>query len=222
MDRKRISDCLYNEVCSNECSENCIRYLEMQYLLDNSGIPKSKQRSISLEAGRDYEAFLELDAIRNDIVNFVNNGESLYITSKETGNGKTSWAIKLMLRYFNEVWAGNGFKTRGIFVHVPSLLIQLKNFNNPLSEEYKNNLMTTDLVVWDDIASTEMSKYDYSQLLMLLDNRVFNEKANIYTGNIDTEQKLEKAVGNKLTSRIWKKSHIIIFTGKDRRNEENG
>ena len=175
-------NCWYKDVCTQVCTESCIRYLEMSYLMDSSGIPKAKQKSINLSPDdSDYDAFYSLLSIKNDIVNFVNSGKNLYITSNITGNGKTSWAIKLMLKYFNEVWAGNGFKTRGLFIHVPTLLTNLKNFENPLSDSYKQDLSTTDLVIWDDIASTEMSKYDYSQLLMYIDNRIMNEKSNIFT-----------------------------------------
>lgn len=211
-------DCWYKNVCQNECSDTCIRYLEMKYLIDNSNIPKARQYPVVLQADyHDYKAFCTLADIKDDIVSYVDRGFNLYITSAETGNGKTSWAIKLMLKYFDSIWAGNGFKIRGLFVHVPTLLNQLKNFQNPLSEEYKRNLFECDLVVWDDIASTDMSAYDHSQLLSYVDQRVFSEKANIFTGNIANFESLAKAVGEKLASRIYRTSTVVEFKGKDRR-----
>ena len=78
----------------------------------------------------DFDAFTELADIKDDIVNFVSSGKCLYIASEYNGNGKTSWSIKLLLRYFDQVWAGNGFRCRGVFVHVPSLLLRLKDFDN--------------------------------------------------------------------------------------------
>ena len=193
----------------------------MKYLMENSGIPKSKQMPQTLIADVDLEKYTLLADIKSDIVEFVADGENLFICSKYTGNGKTSWAIKLMLKYFDEVWAGNGFKVRALFVNVPTLLLQLKNFKNPISEEYKKNLMNVDLVVWDEIASTNISNYDYSNLLMYIDYRILNDKSNIFTSNITSASELEKLVGAKLTSRIWNTSRVIEFKSKDRRSYDS-
>jgi len=213
-----FEECWYKDVCQSVCQPvSCLRYIEMKYLVDNSGIPKSKQYPVLLEAQEDYEQFIRLAEIKNNIFEFVNNGYNLYIASRNTGNGKTSWAIKLMLKYFDEVWAGNGLKIRGLFIHIPTLLLQLKNFSNPLPEEYKQNIMDVDLVIWDEIASTTISQYDYSNLLMFLENRLLNGKSNIYTSNSVSKESLEGIVGNKLASRIWNTSEIIEFRGKDKR-----
>ena len=189
----------------------------MKYLMDNSGIPVNRQKPQTLIADIDLDKYTRLADIKSNILDFVDNGENLFICSKYTGNGKTSWALKLLLKYFDSVWAGNGFRIRGMFINVPTLLLQLKNFNNPLSEDYKRNLMNADLIVWDEIASTSISNYDYSNLLMFLEHRIFSGKSNIFTSNAVTKEELEKSVGTKLTSRIWNCSEIIEFKGKDRR-----
>lgn len=218
MEFKQNSSCWYKDVCILDNCDNCIRFLEMKFLLDNSGIPKNRQIPITLEAGVDYDVFIKLADVKDKIADYVNNGVNLYITSRGTGNGKTSWAIKLLLKYFDTVWPGNGFRVRGLFVHVPTLLNQLKNFENPLSDEYKYNLLNTDIVVWDDIASTKLSEYDHSQLLSFIDQRILNNKANIYTGNIVGLNNLQIAIGSRLASRIWNVSSVLEFKGKDRRN----
>lgn len=217
MESGRFSDCCYKAVCTSKCDDSCIRYLEMKYLLDSSGIPKVCQRPIQLEAGSDYEAYCTLADIKGHIVDFVENGNNLYICSDFTGNGKTSWSIKLMLKFFDSIWAGNGFRTRALFVHVPTLLMQLKNFNNPLTSEYKQQLMDCDLVIWDDIAGTDVTQYDYGQLLSYIDYRLFANKSNIFTSNCTSADKFEKALGSKLVSRVWNTSQIVTFKGKDRR-----
>lgn len=211
-------DCWYKDVCTYDSCVNCIRYSEMKYLLDSSGIPKSKQYPQELIADVDLQQYCKLADIKSDVVDFVESGNNLFICSQNTGNGKTSWAIKLMLKYFNEIWAGNGFKVRGLFVNVPTLLLQLKNFNNPISEEFKQNLMDVDLVIWDEIASTSITNYDYSNLLMFLDYRILNDKSNIFTSNAVTKDELEKNVGSKLASRVWNTSEVVEFKGKDKRN----
>ena len=214
----RKEDCWYKNVCTYDFCTNCIRYAEMKYLMDNSGIPKNRQYPQELVADVDLEPYTILADIKDDIVFFVENGQNVFICSRNTGNGKTSWAIKLLLRYFNEIWPGNGFRVRGLFVNVPTLLLQLKNFDNPLSDEYKKNLMEADLVVWDEIASSSISNYDYGNLLMFLDYRISAEKSNIFTSNAVSSAELEKNVGSKLASRIWNTSTIVEFKGKDRRH----
>lgn len=214
----RKEDCWYKNVCTYDQCVNCIRYSEMKYLMENSGLPKRKQIPIQLNGSSDPKAFQLLANIKDDILNFVNNGESLYIFSQYTGNGKTSWSIKLLLKYFDSIWAGNGFRVRGYFQHVPTLFNTLKDFSKS-HDVLKNILMTTDLVIWDDIASTKLSDYDTQQLLIIIDSRVSEGLANIYTGNITSHESLTKAVGDRLASRIWNMSTLIEFKGKDRRAE---
>lgn len=214
----RNEDCWYKDVCTYDHCVNCIRYSEMKYLMENSGLSKKRQKPIALNGNNDSKAFQILADIKNDIVNFVDNGESLYIYSEYTGNGKTSWAIKLLLKYFDNVWAGNGFRIRGYFQHVPTLFTTLKDFSKN-HDSLKNILATTDLVVWDDIASTKLSDYDIQQLLIIIDQRVAEGLANIYTGNLTSHEALRSALGDRLASRIWNMSTLIEFKGKDRRAE---
>lgn len=213
----RKTDCWYKKVCSFDTCVNCIRYSEMKYLMANSGIPKVRQKPQMLDAGVDYDAFVSLALIKDNISNFVAKGFNLYICSNETGNGKTSWSIKLLLKYFDRIWPGNGFKIRGYFQHVPTLFNTLKDFSHN-HDALKNVLENADLVVWDDIAAGKLSDYDVSQLLIYLDSRIINGKSNIYTGNITDYSKLQKILGSRLASRIWNNSTIIELKGKDRRN----
>lgn len=214
----RNEDCWYRDVCTYDQCVNCIRYSEMKYLMENCGLPRKKQSPIQLDGSRDPKAFKLLADIKDDIFNFVSNGESLYIFSEYTGNGKTSWSIKLLLKYFDCIWAGNGFRVRGYFQHVPTLFNTLKDFSKS-HEALKNTLETVDIVVWDDIASTKLSDYDIQQLLIIIDSRVSEGLSNIYTGNITSHEALTKAVGDRLASRIWNLSTLVEFKGKDRRAE---
>ena len=213
--------CWYNAVCSNyaeNCTNDCIRYREMYHLLQQSNLPQNKWYPVYLDAGIDIDKYERLADIKDDIETYVKNGNNLYICSLITGNGKTSWAIKLLLKYFDSIWAGNGFKTRGVYIHVPTFLLQLKNFSNPLSEQFKQKLLTCDIVIWDEIAySNDISNYDYNNILAYLESRLMSGKSNIYTSNCNTREQLEKQLGAKLSSRIWATSEIIEFKGKDRR-----
>lgn len=217
-------ECWYKGVCADikeGCEQVCPKYLEMKYMMDNSGIPINKQKPIILQPQDcDYEAFCQLAEIKKNIVDFVSDGRSLYITSTNVGNGKTSWSLKLLMKYFEESWEWNGFNVRGVIVHVPTFLMKCKDFKT-VDEEFerlKRNLLDVDLVVWDDIASSDISGYDLSQLLMYIDARSFKELSNIYTGNLPSRESLEDALGVRLTSRIWNsRTEVIELKGGDRR-----
>ena len=209
-------NCWYKEVCTRPTCDACIRFIEMSYLMDNSGIPKKRQMPTLLNAGDDRQAFIHLADIKDNIQSFVEDGENLYICSDNTGNGKTSWAIKLMLKYFDCIWAGNGLRIRGYFLHVPSFLALTKDFDSKELVRVKKIISDTDLIIWDDIASSKLSDFDINQLLIFIDNRKLHQLSNIYTGNITAYSNLVECVGNRLASRIWQ-SDKVTFYGKDRR-----
>ena len=217
----RIEECWYKEICSRETCEGCIKFLEMKYLMEHCNLPKSKQQPIVLTAPQiDLEAYKRLAEIKDNILDFVAEGKNLYITSFSAGNGKTSWAIKLMHKYFEEVWDGNGLRPRALFISVPQFLLKCKDFGNkdPQFEEMKKLLHTIDLVVWDDVASTTMSAYDYSQLLAYLDTRILSDLSNIYTGNYETYESVKDRLGMKLASRIFTNTtEVITFNAVDLR-----
>mgnify|MGYP002683058977 FL=1 len=216
--------CWYTSVCGKygtpECNASCIRYMEMDFLMQNSGIPRNKQYSVLLTPSKkDVQAFVTLKEIKDDIITFVENGESVYIYSHNFGNGKTTWAIKLMQKYFDKVWAGNGFRCRGIFIHVPTFLTKIKEGISQKDEDFetlKSRLMTVDLVIWDDIAATKLGDFDHANLLTYIDQRKLNQLSNIYTGNLSQDQ-LQEALGNRLASRVWNDSTPVKFVGADRR-----
>lgn len=216
--------CWYVKVCSKyntpECNPGCIRYMEMDYLMQNSGIPRNRQYAVSLTPSKpDIKSFVSLKEIKDDMIEFVKNGENVYIYSDNFGNGKTTWAIKLMQQFFDDVWAGNGFRSRGIFIHVPTFITKIKEGISRRDEDFetlKSRLLKVDLVIWDDIAATKLSDYDHTNLLTYIDQRKLNQLSNIYTGNLGHKD-LQDALGNRLASRVWNDSTPIRFIGADRR-----
>lgn len=188
--------------------------------MQNSGIPRNRQYAVLLTPSKqDVKSFITLREIKDDIVNFVADGESVYIYSDNFGNGKTTWAIKLMQKFFDDIWAGNGFRCRGIFIHVPTFLTKIKEGISRKDEDFetlKSRLMTVDLVIWDDIAATKLGDFDHANLLTYIDQRKLNQLSNIYTGNLPHEE-LQDALGNRLSSRVWNDSTPVKFVGADRR-----
>lgn len=216
---ERNSKCWYVNSCEDDC-ERCVVYVQMKWQMEHSGLPEAKQRPIALyltdDNSGDEKAFHRLADIRKNIVDFVQEGKNLYLCSHWTGNGKTSWAIKMLHTYFHHTAVGNYENLKGMFVSTPALLLRLKDFNNPLPKSYRENLEKVNLVIWDDIA-VSMSNYDFTQLFAIIDNRILAEKSNIFTSNQTTVEEFAKIMGNRLASRIYYTSEIVELKGKDMR-----
>lgn len=216
------AECWYREVCSqapDNCKKTCVRYAEMLNLVELSNIPEYRWYPEALVAGVDRPAFVELKKIKDDIRGWVQDGNNLYLYSGNFGNGKTSWAIKLMLAYFNQVWQGNCFRCRGVFISVPEFFDRERQLINDRDEEYKtirDNLLKADLVIWDDVSSVKMSDYASATFLNFLDARVLSRKSNIFTSNLGKDRLFE-FVGGRLASRIWNTSIIIELVDEDKR-----
>lgn len=216
--------CWYKDVCSlyntQQCTRSCVRYMEMHFLMNSSGLPRNKQyRQLLVPSEQDISAFMELQDIKDHITDFVGSGKNLYIYSRNFGNGKTTWAIKILQQFFNQVWAGNGFRVRGIFLHVPTFLFKIKECISRPDEDFeaiRSKLLSADVVIWDDIAATKLSDYDHANLLTYIDQRVFAGKTNIYTGNLIGREVIG-ALGNRLSSRVVNESKVVELVGLDRR-----
>ena len=217
MENSKNTDCWYANNCTDDCLK-CVIYPQMKWHFDNSGLPQSKYMPIHLRPqSNDIRAFNKLADIRENIDEFVEQGKNLYICGKIPGNGKTSWAIKMLQTYFHYVAEGNIFTVKGMFVSVPDLLLRLKDFNNPLESEYKENLKSCDLLILDDIAVTGISQYDYLQLFSLVDGRILAGKSIIFTSNVTNMQQLAETIGERLASRVFGNSVVVEIKGGDMR-----
>ena len=215
-----VSKCWYKEVCKHTCSSACLRFNAMTSFCKQSNLPEDKWIPIELYAySEDLEAFETLADIKKNIYDFVQTGQNLYIYSKNCGNGKTSWSIKLLLAYFNSIWHIGGFNCKGVFIHVPTFLAKNKQAINKKDESFEvllENILKCDLVIWDDIASTRLSEYDHQLLLTYIDSRNLSKKTNIYTGNCDSNG-IYQFLGARLHSRIYNEATVVKFNGADKR-----
>lgn len=169
--------------------------------------------------GTDLPEFRALKAMSDDIVNFVNDGRQLYLHSSQAGNGKTSWSLKLLQSYFNQIWEKSALRCRALFINVPTFLIELKNHISEKSEYVENileNVKKCDLVIWDDIGTKSATSFEHEHLLSMIDSRINNGKANIFTSNLNDEE-MHQVLGDRLASRICNLDMNICFHGGDKR-----
>lgn len=217
---KYDSFCWFKNNCPREinigCNELCPIRSEFDYLLNTSNIPDEFKKSVTLYPEQcDLKSFETLAEIKMDMELFVEQGRILYLWSYITGQGKTSWACKLLKTYLALKCYGNCYQDLAWFEYVPSFMLMAKEFKNEERIEHIKNLSERPLCIIDDIGAVNPSNYDMSVLSSIIDNRYSKGLSTIYTSNVD-EHGLEKLLGARLADRIL--SDIVIeFRGLGRR-----
>lgn len=217
-----IQSCWYKRICTEQCSENCIRYKLMYSLFKQSNLPEALWNYKELICyEKDLQVYKKLQAKSDAILNFIEAGNNLYIYSENCGNGKTTWAIRLMYSYFDKIWHKSCFDCKALFVSVPKFLYNCKrSISQDVKgfEELCNLISEVDLVIWDDIGEMKASDYEHQILFQYIDDRINSKKSNIYTSNKNKEQ-LEDVLGVRLASRIYNCSECIEFLEEDKRGK---
>ena len=201
--------CWYEAGCNLKtdfCEKTCHRYLQMNYLINNCGMKNADRFLKPISPAKiDVDAYLQLQEIKDNIVQFVEESRNLYIISHNLQTGKTTWSLKIMYKFFDEIWAGNGFVQRGYFIHVPEFVNKTKSFQYKDSDEFKKldkAIKEVDLVVWDDISSLELNSNEQSFINMYIDKRMLEGKSNIFNGMYLDKEMGSKCLGMKLYSRL--------------------
>ena len=222
------NNCFVKDKCAKfkrgQCPDNdfCIKLFKLESLYNEGLILETQRKHVNLRVdadGTDKEQFIKLKSIEDNIEEFVSNGNNLYIYSSRCGNGKTSWALRLLQKYIDSIWYKTDIRCRVLFISVPKFFIMLKDnisHENDYIKHIKDNIFDCDLVIWDDIGTKVGTEFEIENLLSLVDNRISNGKSNIYTSNMEPIQ-LNERVGERLYSRIVNLSTNIQLRGMDKR-----
>lgn len=204
------------EICDNlKNCELCTRYLQMRLQTELANIPMEFPIDHKLdETKNDLEAYIYLKNL--DIQDFVVNGRSLVIQSEGNGNGKTSWAKKLLLRYMAKKV---GKINTGYFINLPIALAEAKEVITTKEElPYRRIFSTVRLLVIDEVGAKKLSEFEESWLLrMIMEREKKSGLATIYTLNTTKGVNLKDVLGKRLYSRIINKSKIVTFVEGDKR-----
>ena len=192
-------------------------------------MPESKWQHLTLRVdanGTDLAEFQRLAEIEKGIESFISEGRNIYLHSPYCGNGKTSWALRLIKAYINAIWPKATLECKALFINVPKFLLDLKDeigrgSRDASLDALRKDIDEADVVVWDDVGTKPGSEYELNQLLSRIDKRVYNRKSNIFTTNLNPEQ-LETLVGARLKSRICNASEDIELRGADKRSWDVG
>lgn len=221
--REDIKKCPFYDSCNHvDCDTFCLKRYKSNYYFELGFIPENKRYKLPLRVdadGRDVEAFSKLSQIEKNIEEFVDRGNNLYVYSSTAGNGKTSWAFRLLRSYIDKIWYKEDIRPIVMFISVPRFLLELKaniSQKSEYIEEIEKSILDCDLVVWDDIGNKSGTEFEVSHLLSIIDTRINNGKSNIYTSNLNQED-LHSFLGDRLYSRVYNYSTCIEFVGRDKR-----
>lgn len=218
------ANCWLKDKCNKiDCNSFCMRFYKLNSLYEKAMVSLANRRHIPLRVdndGSDDVAFATLKNIENNILDFVNNGDNLFIFSENMGTGKTSWSLRMIQAYFNKIWLKSDLTCKALFISVPRFLLAIKeniSATNDYANYIKENVLNADLVVWDDIGTKVGTEFEISHLLSIIDTRINEGKSNIYTSNL-SDNELVKSMGDRLYSRIVNYSkYVVEFRGKDKR-----
>lgn len=211
-----------NNKCNPEEAKFCIKLFKLDYLYNESLLTSQQRKYIALRIdadGTDRDEFIKLKNIETNIEEFVNDGDSLYIYSHNCGNGKTAWSLRLIQAYLNSIWHKCDLNCKALFINVPRFLLSLKDSisnDNPYIEHIKANILSADMVVWDEIGTKAVTQFEHEHLLSLINARIDSNKSQVFTSNLQPDE-LREAVGERLYSRVVNLSTIIELKGADKR-----
>lgn len=186
--------------------------MNYEQLQNKCNVPKSMQGEINLCSGKDLEKYKYLDYVKNNIEEFIENGCNLYIYSPYLGNGKTSWAVKILKQHIKNVCESGNTNTNlvGLFVNVDEFLVtQVKPLK--INQSFIKLCQQVDLLVLDDIGAAALTSIEEQVLRSIINTRLINGKSTIYTSStIDND--LNKLVGSRISSKIIDACTIVEFT----------
>lgn len=200
----------------------CMKKFKLDLLYEKTLLPEKYKKDVQLrldESKVDLESFQYLKSVQGQIERFVSSGDNLYIHSPICGNGKTSWAVKLLKEYLFRIWPKSDLVCKAMFIHVPRYLLALKDNISEKSDYVKyvkDNILDADLVVFDEVATGAFTKFEGENILSIVNSRVESGKSNIYTSNLSNGDLLDK-LGERLYSRIVNCSQDVVLLGQDKR-----
>lgn len=188
---------------------------KVHQLLVESGVPKKyyvPQKLVRRQV--DEQLWIFLEEYRNDVVNKVRNGNNLVITSPIVGNGKTSWAIRLLQRYIAETALDGDLGDKGVFCVCSNMLEIFGDFGYFETSieffDYLNRLKNCKLLVIDEIGSGRITPVSYNHFYDLINYRVDNGLTTIYTTNY-SDERIQEVLGERLYSRIYHTATVLEF-----------
>lgn len=204
---------------TDKCNERCDFWWKLNALYESSQIPIRYRHNIPLRPEQvDRQSFEFLRDFTEDVVRHITEGNSVYIYSSTTGNGKTTWATKIANQYIRKIVSTSLLEDEVLYLNVSLFLDQLKSQFNGYSEEIaelQERAKNCKLLILDDIGAERPSEYVCERLYDLINYRYTNMLSTIYTSNLNPME-LGDRLGMRIESRI-KSAYQVKLVGSDRR-----
>ena len=204
---------------TEKCTERCDFWWKLNSLYEQSNLPMRYRYNIPLRPEQiDRANFMELKDFTDNIVDNVEQGNSIYIYSETTGNGKTTWGSKMINQYIRKVVTHSRLENEVVYLNVSLYLDQLKKqFSefNPEVAELQEKAMKCKLLVLDDIGAERPSEYVCERLYDLINYRYTNMLTTVYTSNLNPYE-LGDRLGGRIESRV-RSAKQVELKGNDRR-----
>lgn len=185
--------------------------------------------------GADKEAIKQVNKYRLNIADCVASGNfNLLLASPKVGNGKTTGAISIGMRYIQEAankcslddqyryifpvlfvsWPEYVFERNLCYTDNKSYKGLYKGIN---WRDYIELMKNVELLILDDIGCTNTNKTELDTLYFIADYRYKNKKSTIYTSNVDPGQ-LQKLLGDRVYDRAFPQgTKIVVFKDNSHR-----
>lgn len=195
-----------SKFCENaNCDIVCKYYDNLHQIFMLSNLPEQYWFKLAIFPNIDDNSYKRLAQIKDDIDNWGQNGNNLYIWSSNYQNAKTSWEIKLIQSYANCFIEYHFDKPLIYFLPYIDLQDAFQGqVNDPDKfNKLKDVLFDTELVAWDNI-DLICNNVKLQELVgLILDKRMMNKKSNIFTSHISPQQFnnlcQNKLLGSKIT-----------------------
>lgn len=219
----QMKNCYAKDYCkgytTDKCNERCDLLWKLNSMYDKSNLPLRYRYNIPLRPEQvDREAFIQLKGYLDNVTDRVATGESLYIYSENTGNGKTTWSSKIMNQFIRKSVVKSTLDNDVLYLNVSLFVEGMRGQYSEYSEEMaslRERAMTCKLLILDDIGAERPSEYVCERLYDLINHRYTNMLSTIYTSNL-TPFELGDRLGARIESRV-RSAVQINLVGSDRR-----
>lgn len=143
---------------------------------------------------------------RSAIESHFRNGGLNLVLAGAVGTGKTHAAYA----------AGHWLVHQGEWVEAWSVVDLLDALKPNRDTEAEARARECDVLILDDLGATRATDWAAERLLALMDDRLRDERATIFTTNATGEQ-ISDAWGHRLLDRMSYRQTVIKFTGESRR-----
>ena len=204
---------------TSKCNERCDFWWKLNNIYNKSNLPVRYRYDIPLRPElSDRQSFTQLKGFMDNVVERVENGDSLYIYSGTTGNGKTTWSSKIMNMYIRKIVAKSDLEDEVLYLNVSLFVEAMRNQYSEYSDDIatlKERAMNCKLLILDDIGAERPSEYVCERLYDLINHRYTNMLSTIYTSNL-TPIELGDRLGARIESRVRSVEQVKLV-GADRR-----